>query len=411
MKTTQEHTPSVGAALLFILAVLAVGTQSYAFETEHVVLVVIDGLRYSEGLGDPGHTYVPEMYALSQEGTIIEPFTNDGVTKTWRAIPAIWCGAWTEVYTFSDPDCGGSENNYSELPTVFEYYRKQLLKPEEDCIYVLKDVGCVWKGSFDTDYGPDYWPLYHVVGSTDLDVWHEAESLLSTYTPSLMLLYFAQVDQAGHSGDWDYYTSTIAVADSIVGMLWDFLESHPTYSGKTTMLVTNDHGRHDYNFSGHGDDCPGCRTIQLLAVGPDIKEGFVSTIPRTIPDITPTLGALLGFVADDATGAVMTEIFNSADIVDHPACDPLQMRIVPTPFRSETRITFTTIRRGPARISVYDVLGREVARPFDGSLPAGEHSIDWAAVGPEGHALNSGIYFIRIQNGAGSVTRSTVLAR
>lgn len=300
------------AMVLAVTILLALGPgDASAYETEHVALVIIDGLRYSEGLGDPAHTYVPEMGELAQQGAIVEPFINDGYTYTSRAIPAIWCGAWTDVVSFSDPDCGGSTNNHALLPTVFEYYRKQLSRPEEDCIYFLKDVGCVWKASLDPDYGPDYWPLYHSVGTTDLDVWQQTEPLLDTHTPSFFLLYLASVDHEGHSGDWDAYVSSIQVADSIVGMLWDYLQAHPHYAGKTTLIVTNDHGRHDYDFSGHGDGCDGCRTIQLLAVGPDIQAGLVSTVPRSLTDVTPTIGELLGFDAEDATGAVMYEILQT----------------------------------------------------------------------------------------------------
>ncbi len=293
-----------------VLLSLTTGAAS-AYETDKVALVIIDGLRYSEGLGDPDHTYVPEMWALAQQGTIIEPFINDGYTYTSRAIPAIWCGAWTEVISFSDPDCGGSSNNYTQLPTIFEYYRKHLSRPDEDCIYFLKDVGCPWKASFEPDYGPDFWPLYHSAGTTDLDVWSQTEPLLEQYTPSFFLVYLASVDHEGHSGNWEDYLDSISTADSIVGMLWDYLQAHPFYAGTTTMIVTNDHGRHDYDFSGHGDSCDGCRTIQFLAVGPDIQTGLVSTVPRTIPDIVPTIGELLGFPTEDSTGTAMIEIIKT----------------------------------------------------------------------------------------------------
>lgn len=295
---------------LFVLTTV----QVTAYETDKVVLVIIDGLRYSEGLGDPDHTYVPEMWALAQQGTIIEPFINNGLTYTSRAVPAIWCGAWTGVISFSDPDCGGSSNNYTQFPTVFEYYRKHLSRPEEDCIYFLKDVGCPWRASFDPDYGPDYWPLYHSEGNTDLDVWSETEPMLDLHTPSFFGLYLASVDHEGHSGNWDAYVESISVADSIVGQLWAYLQAHPFYAGTTTMIVTNDHGRHDDDFSGHGDGCDGCRTIQMLAVGPDIETGLISNVPRTFLDIVPTIGELLGFPTEDSTGTVMTEIFKAGPV-------------------------------------------------------------------------------------------------
>jgi bisphosphoglycerate-independent phosphoglycerate mutase (AlkP superfamily) len=167
--------------------------------------------------------------------------------------------------------------------------------------------------SFDSDYGPDYWPLYHSDGASDLDVWHNARELLVEHHPSLFLLYLERVDHFGHSGSWTYYTRAVQIADSIVGLVWDFIESDDYYAGKTTLIVTNDHGRHTEDWTGHGCDCAGCRTVMMLALGPDIKSGFVSEEPRTIRDITPTIGELLGFETPKATGSPMMEILVEPD--------------------------------------------------------------------------------------------------
>ena len=309
MKPKLKYCRLICAFLLVGLAA-AVGTASGAkpYETEKVVLVIIDGLRYSEGLGDSTHEFVPRMYALSRRGAIIEPFTNDGFTYTARAIPAIWCGAWTEVIEFKDPICKGSGNSRCELPTIFEYFRKQVDSSEKDCIYVLPDVGCPWRASLDAEYGMDYWPMYHSIGHTDMEVWKEAKDVLTEHHPSFALLYFDRVDHYGHSKSWAYYTRAIELADSIVGMVWEFIESDSVYAGKTTMFVTNDHGRHTDDFTSHGCPCDGCRTIQLLAIGPDIKQDFVSTTPRTLCDIAPTIGELMGFCLEKATGTPMLEI-------------------------------------------------------------------------------------------------------
>jgi hypothetical protein len=300
--------------LLFLLVVcLAVSGPARAYQTEHVVLVIVDGLRYSEGLGDSSHTHVPEMYKLSRKGSIVEPFSNDWVTDTMHGIPTIWCGAHSELRTFSGSGCDGGEHTCSELPTLFEYYRKDLSRERTDCIYVLKDVNRPWRASLDPDYGPDYWPLYHSEGTSDVDVWHEAEDLMVEYHPSLLVIYLERVDHFGHSASWPYYTRSVEIADSIVGMVWDFIESDAVYAGKTTLIVTNDHGRHTEDWTTHGCDCEGCRTVMLLAVGPDIKQGFVSNQPRTLCDITPTIGELLGFGTPKAAGTPLLEILVEAD--------------------------------------------------------------------------------------------------
>ena len=304
--------PCLMGALVFLTALLcfflAAAPPAPAYQSDHVILVIIDGLRYSEGLGDSTHQYVPEMYELSKQGSIIEPFVNDWVTDTMHGIPTIWCGGHSELRTVTGSGCSGGTYTCSELPTVFEYHRKHLARDGTDCIYALMEIGDPWRASLDSDYGPDYWPLYHSEGASDLDVWHQAEHLLARHHPSFLLLYLERVDHFGHSGSWAYYTRAIETADSIVGMLWDFVESDSVYSGTTTMFVTNDHGRHTDDWTSHGCDCRGCRTVMLLAVGPDIRPGFVSRTPRTICDITPTIGEILGFETPKATGSVMSGI-------------------------------------------------------------------------------------------------------
>ena len=382
--------------------------------SEHVVLVIIDGLRYTEGLGDPNHTFVPEMWRLAQQGAIVEPFLNDGFTYTSRAIPAIWCGAWTEILQFDDPDCGGLSNNYTELPTIFEYYRKEFSSPAEDCIYILKDVGCPWKASLDPDYGRDYWPLYHSVGSSDLDVWHEAKMILEAFTPTFSLIYLAEVDHAGHSGDWDYYTRSIAIADSVVGLIWEYVQTNAHYAGTTTMFVTNDHGRHTRDFSGHGDDCDGCRTIQLLAVGPNVKAGLVSTVPRTLRDITPTIGELLGFRTEKATGRAMTELFNETNVLakrNREQRSELSLCAVPNPFNPATMLYFKIATPGEAHITIYDVSGKRVASLSRGFLNIGEHQWPWMALTPDGRPLPAGVYLIRLSTAGESTTQRVVLLK
>ena len=275
--------------------------------TEKLVLVIIDGLRYEDGLGHPTRAFVPEMDALAAEGTIIEPFLCDGTTSTNRAIPAIRCGSWEPPVSMFDMAC--NENNlFSSRPTYDEYFRQQLGKSLSDCQYIIGPY-CPWRGSLHSSYGPAFWPQWVATAGSDNDMWAAAQTVIANDAPDLLTFYLPEVDSAGHSGNWNSYVSAIQNADQIVGDLWDLLQSDPSYAGRTTMIVTNDHGRHWFNFQGHGDSCTGCQTIQFLAIGPPIRRGFVSNTQRTIPDITPTLGALLGFHTEFADGQVMTEIF------------------------------------------------------------------------------------------------------
>ncbi|MDO9548371.1 MAG: hypothetical protein Q7J65_05355 [Candidatus Marinimicrobia bacterium] len=98
--------------------------------SENMVIVIIDGARYSETFGDTSHQYIPNMWNISANGTIIDEFYNDSMTYTSKAIPALWCGAWTETV---DTVNNGYNTQYAAKPSIFEYYRKQKNIPMNKC--------------------------------------------------------------------------------------------------------------------------------------------------------------------------------------------------------------------------------------------------------------------------------------
>ena len=58
------------------------------------------------------------------------------------------------------------------------------------------------------------------------------------------------------------------------------------------------------------------------------------------------------------------------------------------------------------RLSVYDLLGREVALLVDDIIPAGTHSMTFNASG-----LPSGVYVMRLQSGGQVLTRRMMLLK
>ncbi|NNE09603.1 MAG: T9SS type A sorting domain-containing protein [Gemmatimonadetes bacterium] len=439
MPAVLAHAAALAAALVATLTALLVfcTTRAHADEyvTENVVLVVIDGLRYSEGLGDSTRRYTPRMAELAELGAKVEPFLNDGVTYTRNAIPAIWCGAWTGIGSFQDEACGGAGNSHTIKPTVFEYYRKHLDRPQRDCAYVLPNVGCVWKPSFDANYGRSYWPYTHPVGRGDRTVYQEALGVIESYAPSFLLLYLSDVDHEGHGGNWEAYLDAIVTADSIVGALWEHLATLEKYAGKTTLLVTNDHGRHDYSFRGHGDGCAGCRTIQLLAIGPDVMPGTISEVPRAIPDIVPTIGELLGFPTEQSTGEPMLELLiapgnetggsdtgtgetgeggeagETGEEAEGNSFPANWIGSAPNPSTGTSRVRFRTSTEGRARVVLHDLAGRELAEVFAGRPGIGTHLIqrDWRD--RSGEPLGAGVYFLTLETETETLTERIVILR
>jgi hypothetical protein len=276
---------------------------------QHVMLVVIDGARYTETLGDPLGRHVPRMAELARTGCAPGPILNTGDTVTIAGMSVIHTGAWDAWI-----EDAGTGEVYQAVPTHWEYFRKQAGMDESQAFYILEDYGeGVWKPSRDPDYGEAFWPTIVARGDTDQEVFENARMVLEQVQPAFAVVYLAAVDGAGHSGDWGEYTAALEAADAIVGHIWDLLQASPFYAGSTTLIVTSDHGRHDDahgGFDGHGDGCDGCRQVAFLAVGPQVDHACPPAYPpRTLADITPTIGRILGTSAEKSEGVVMEEIF------------------------------------------------------------------------------------------------------
>jgi hypothetical protein len=78
----------------------------------------------------------------------------------------------------------------------------------------------------------------------------------------------------------------------------------------------------------------------------------------------------------------------------------------PNPFSASTVIMFTVAGFTPAKLIVYDALGREVRTLFDGSVEAGEYSARFDAAG-----LSDGVYICKLITSSESQSKAIILAK
>ncbi len=78
----------------------------------------------------------------------------------------------------------------------------------------------------------------------------------------------------------------------------------------------------------------------------------------------------------------------------------------PNPFNPRAQLRFAVPSRGRVRISLYNVVGREVRVLLDEEMEPGVHMVDVDADG-----LASGVYFCRMVSGAFAETRKLVLLK
>jgi hypothetical protein len=282
-----------------------------------LVLVVIDGPRYSETTGDPQHRYIPKLWQeLRPQGTLLRGFRNQGETYTIPGHLAALSGRYLWV----------SNEGFQRIPfpTIFEYFRKHYQAPLESCVvFASKPKLRVATHSVSKAYGfryraSDLCGRFSLESSSrewleDQEMFTSALTWMKAKQPRLVLISFRSPDSWGHGKDWEKYLKGIQQCDQWLWELWNFLQSDPFYQKKTTLLMTNDHGRHlegvADGFISHGCACKGCRQINFFAIGPEIRENYEGETAGHLIDISSTAGYLMGFPTPESQGKVLEEIF------------------------------------------------------------------------------------------------------
>ena len=151
-------------------------------------------------------------------------------------------------------------------------------------------------------YGPDRETMVKV-----------KETLSSATPPHLMLVNLLGVDVNGHGNDWKKYLDNIKYTDAYALEIWNGIQANPLLKDKTTLFITNDHGRHTEGhkngFVNHGDGCDGCRHISLLVLGPDIPKNREINTEAEMIDIPVTIAKMMRLDFPTAKGRFLAEMF------------------------------------------------------------------------------------------------------
>ena len=165
-------------------------------------------------------------------------------------------------------------------------------------------------------------------------------------------------------------------------------------------------------------------TTDATAISADIST--IDTCVVSISQITPTYGDIGSGETSTTTGAysaqtnescegvenilfdisISSEGFNVWEdsfsiqllpigITDEGGAIPVEYALgqnYPNPFNPTTTIKYALPTSGEVLLTVYDLLGKEVARIVNGQQPAGYHEVTWDA-----SSVASGIYFYRLQ--------------
>ncbi len=124
---------------------------------------------------------------------------------------------------------------------------------------------------------------------------------------------------------------------------------------------------------------------------------------------------LAGDPVNRAAGPSMGRVFvysgnmtgiEDTQTADHSVADFSLYQNYPNPFNPKTVISYQLAENKPVKLSIYNVLGQEVATLISGKQSAGHHQVTWDA-----SAFPSGLYFYRLKTENHTEVRKMMLLR
>jgi protocatechuate 3,4-dioxygenase beta subunit len=69
----------------------------------------------------------------------------------------------------------------------------------------------------------------------------------------------------------------------------------------------------------------------------------------------------------------------------------------PNPFNPTTEIRYVLPQQSSVKVTIYNIIGQEVTRLFEGQQPSGSYVVTWNGTNKSGAAVSSGVYFYRLE--------------
>jgi predicted AlkP superfamily pyrophosphatase or phosphodiesterase len=254
----------------------------------HVIIMSIDGCR-PDALTQ---ARTPNLVRFGAEGSRASRAFTIPLSLTLPSHSSMLSGFDMQrhgvTWNWADPLAG-----YIKVPTIFSVASDA----------GLRTVMIMGKGKFLTLQLPDTLDEVHEVGGDEDGITEQALFVIRRRNFDLMFIHFPNPDIVGHAEGWmsPGYLARVAKIDELFGRIVSVLPTN------TTMIVTADHGGHDF---GHGEDVDIDRRIPWMIRGPGIRPGLVFSRRIETMDTAATALKVLGLkLGPDAQGRPADEVF------------------------------------------------------------------------------------------------------
>ncbi|WP_229311775.1 alkaline phosphatase family protein [Larkinella rosea] len=107
---------------------------------------------------------------------------------------------------------------------------------------------------------------------SDFLTYYMAKNYLLQNRPKVLFMQFDETDGLAHAGRYADDLRMVHAVDAFLADLWKTVQQIPQYAGKTTLIVTTDHGRGHTpkaTWKGHGTKTPDSYQMWFAVIGPD----------------------------------------------------------------------------------------------------------------------------------------------
>ena len=147
------------------------------------------------------------------------------------------------------------------------------------------------------DESPRHWNSVRY----DVFAFRYALEAMKSRHPRFVYIAFGETDDFAHEGHYDEYLKSAHNTDDFIRQLWDYCQQNKFYKGKTTFVISCDHGRGDTkvklgSWTSHSSSIPGSDETWLLLFGKGIPAKGEVTDGKVYynKQIAPTIARILG---------------------------------------------------------------------------------------------------------------------
>ncbi|HLX91097.1 MAG TPA: hypothetical protein VKR32_05410 [Puia sp.] len=348
-----------------ILTCCVYASEAQGHKTENIIIVTMDGMRWQEVFGgidsvlmmNKRYTHDSAGAAKYWDADIKErrkklfPFfwttiASEGQLYGNRTIGSLVDNAnpykfsypgYNEIFTgYPDSAVNSNDKIYNKNTTVLEFLNKQKTYAGKVAVFATWDAypyifnvprsGIYVNADFDTlNFNNGNLRMINDIQfldprntgeRPDVLTYVAAREYLKAYKPKILYIAFDETDDYAHAGQYNHYLNSAHAEDGMIANLWNLVQTMSEYRGKTTLIVTCDHGRGDKikdQWRDHGQRVEDAGHIWIAAMGPDtppfgeVKPG--STLYQK--QIAPTIAALLGqqFYPDHGEAKTISTFF------------------------------------------------------------------------------------------------------